>query len=119
MPKAGLPTDRAFVDYIESWAKVTLSFLLEWTLHIKKNIVQIQAHFPELCQCCTFFFYSIDEGFIDLTSSLNSFIPDRTVTRKDKLDMISGVSERDIWRRQGIYSVDAHGAIPYWPSTLQ
>ena len=48
--------------------------------------------------------YSIDEGFIDLTSSLNYFIHDRTVTRKDKLDMISGRIQRDIWRETGIYS---------------
>ena len=51
-----------------------------------------------------FFLIPLMRGFIDLTSSLNYFIPDRTVTRKDKLDMISGRIQRDIWRETGIYS---------------
>ena len=59
----------------------------------------------------------IDEGFIDLTSSLNYFIPDRTVTRKDKLDMISGRIQRDIWRRQVFtQQLGCLTATPYWPS---
>ena len=37
-----------------------------------------------------FFPILLMRGSFDLTSSLNYFIPDRTVTRKDKLDMISG-----------------------------
>ena len=40
--------------------------------------------------------YSIDEGFIDLTSSLNYFIPDKNLSRKDKLDMLSACIQRDI-----------------------
>ena len=48
--------------------------------------------------------YSIDEGFIDLTSSLNYFIPDKSLSRKDKLDMLSARIQRDIWRQTGIYS---------------
>ena len=48
--------------------------------------------------------YSIDEGFIDLTSSLNYFMPDKNVSRKDKLDAISAKIQRDIWRETGIYS---------------
>lgn len=48
--------------------------------------------------------YSIDEGFIDLTSSLNYFVSDQKISRKDKLDMISARIQKDIWRRTGIYS---------------
>ena len=48
--------------------------------------------------------YSIDEGFIDLTTSLNYFVSDRTISRKDKLDMISAKIQNDIWRKTGIYS---------------
>ena len=63
--KQGLPTDRDFVDYIESWAKVTFIVPPRMDLYIKKNI-QIQHIFHELCQCCKIFFpYSIDEGFIE------------------------------------------------------
>lgn len=101
--KQGLPTDRAFVDYIESWAKVTFIVPPRMDLYIKKNI-QIQHIFQNYASVEDILPYSIDEGFIDLTSSLNYFIPDRTVTRKDKLDMISGRIQRDIWRETGIYS---------------
>ena len=87
--KQGLPTDRSFVDYIESWAKVTFIVPPRMDLYIKKNI-QIQHIFQNYASVEDILPYSIDEGFIDLTSSLNYFIPDRTVTRKDKLDMISG-----------------------------
>ena len=87
--KQGLPTDRDFVDYIESWAKVTFIVPPRMDLYIKKNI-QIQHIFQNYASVDDILSYSIDEGFIDLTSSLNYFIPDRTVTRKDKLDMISG-----------------------------
>lgn len=58
-------------------------------LYIKKNI-QNQHIFQNYASVDDILPYSIDEGFIDLTSSLNYFITDRTVTRKDKLDMISG-----------------------------
>ena len=87
--KQGLPTDRDFVDYIESWAKVTFIVPPRMDLYIKKNI-QIQHIFQNYASVEDILPYSIDEGFIDLTSSLNYFIPDRTVTRKDKLDMILG-----------------------------
>ena len=87
--KQGLQTDRDFVDYIESWAKVTFIVPPRMDLYIKKNI-QIQHIFQNYASVEDILPYSIDEGFIDLTSSLNYFIPDKTVTRKDKLDMISG-----------------------------
>lgn len=48
--------------------------------------------------------YSIDEGFIDLSSSLNYFVPDKQLSRKQKLDLISAKIQRDIWRQTGIYS---------------
>ena len=48
--------------------------------------------------------YSIDEGFIDLTSSLNYFVPDKSISRKDKLDIISAAIQKKIWRKTGIYS---------------
>lgn len=58
--------------------------------------------------------YSIDEGFIDLSSSLNYFVPDKQLSRKQKLDLISAKIQRDIWRQTGIYStVGMSNANPY------
>ena len=41
---------------------------------------------------------------LTLTSSLNYFVPDQQISRKDKLDMLSARIQRDIWRQTGIYS---------------
>ena len=40
--------------------------------------------------------YSIDEGFIDLSSSLNYFVPDKQLSRKQKLDLISAKIQRHL-----------------------
>ena len=85
-------------------------------LYIKKNI-QIQHIFQNYASVEDILPYSIDEGFIDLTSSLNYFIPDRTVTRKDKLDMISGRIKEIFGGRQAFTrQLGCLTAIPYWPS---
>ena len=48
--------------------------------------------------------YSIDEGFIDLTQSLNYFIKDTTKSRREKLDIICAKIQRDIWKKTGVFS---------------
>lgn len=48
--------------------------------------------------------YSIDEGVVDLTKSLNYFVPDEDLSRAEKLDIISQRIQRDILRETGIYS---------------
>lgn len=48
--------------------------------------------------------YSIDEGVVDLTKSLNYFVPDEELSRAEKLDIISQRIQRDILRETGIYS---------------
>lgn len=47
--------------------------------------------------------YSIDEGVVDLTHSLNYFIPDN-LSRARKLDTVSQMIQKDILRETGIYS---------------
>ena len=101
--RQGLPTTPNFVNYIEEWAKITLIVPPRMDLYIQKNI-DIQHVFQNYASVDDILPYSIDEGFIDLTSSLNYFIPDKAIDRKRKLDMISGRLQRDIWRQTGIYS---------------
>lgn len=48
--------------------------------------------------------YSIDEGVVDLTHSLNYFVPDKSLTRKEKLNIVSQMIQKDILRETGIYS---------------
>ncbi|KSZ46057.1 ImpB/MucB/SamB family protein [Listeria monocytogenes] len=48
--------------------------------------------------------YSIDEGVVELTHSLNYFVPDKSLTRKEKLNIVSQMIQKDILRETGIYS---------------
>ena len=66
--------------------------------------MEIQRVFQDYGSPNEIYPYSIDEGFIDLTTSLNYFISNQTISRKDKLDMISAKIQKDIWRKTGIYS---------------
>lgn len=101
--KQGLPTDSEYVRYIEEWAKVTFIVPPRMDEYIAVNI-EIQQVFQNYGSPDDIYPYSIDEGFIDLTSSLNYFVSDWKISRKDKLDMISARIQKDIWRRTGIYS---------------
>lgn len=47
--------------------------------------------------------YSIDEGVVDLTHSLNYFVPENH-SRAKKLDMVAQMIQKDILRQTGIYS---------------
>ena len=71
--------------------------------YIEKNI-EIQHIFQNYASIEDILPYSIDEGFIDLTSSLNYFVPDKNISRKEKLETVSANIQRDIWRKTGIYS---------------
>ena len=73
------------------------------TLYIEKNI-QILNVLKDYVQDEDIHPYSTDEGFIDLTQSLNYFIKDSTKTRKEKLDIICAKIQHDIWKKTGIYS---------------
>ena len=101
--KQGLPTDSDYVSYIEDWAQVTLIVPPRMDEYIAVNM-EIQRIFQNYGSPDDIYPYSIDEGFIDLTSSLNYFIPDKSLSRKDKLDLLSARIQRDIWRQTGIYS---------------
>lgn len=101
--KQGLRTDPDYIRFIEEWAKSTLIVPPRMDEYIAVNM-EIQRLFQNYGSPDDIYPYSIDEGFIDLTSSLNYFISDKNVSRKDKLDTISAKIQRDIWRETGIYS---------------
>ena len=91
------------MKFIEDWARVTVIVPPRMDKYIAVNM-EIQGIFQDYGSPDDIYPYSIDEGFIDLTSSLNYFVPDQQISRKDKLDMISARIQRDIWRQTGIYS---------------
>ena len=86
--------------FIEDWARVTVIVPPRMDKYIAVNM-EIQRIFQNYGSPDDIYPYSIDEGFIDLTSSLNYFIPDKSLSRKDKLDMLSARIQRDIGGGQG------------------
>lgn len=101
--RQGIEITPDYIFYIEHWAKRTLIVPPRMDLYIKKNII-IQNILQNYVSHKDILPYSIDEGFVDLTSSLNYFIPGNSLTRREKLDNISAKIQHDIWRETGLYS---------------
>lgn len=70
---------------------------------MKKNL-QIQHIFHEFASPKDILTYSIDESFLDLSSSINYFIPSNELTRKEKLDALADRIQYHIWKETGIIS---------------
>ena len=66
--------------------------------------MEIQKIFQRFAAPTDILPYSIDEAFIDLTSSLNYFISHHQFTKKEKLDVLSAKIQQEIWRKTGIIS---------------
>ena len=101
--RQGIEVTPQYVRFIENWAKVTHIVPPRMDEYIKVNM-QIQRVFQNFGGPEDIFPYSIDEGFIDLTSSLNYFVPDDALSRWEKLDRVSADIQRAIWKETGIYS---------------
>ena len=101
--RQGLDITPQYVSYIENWAKRTLIVPPRMDRYIEKNI-EIQHMFQNYASSNDILPYSIDEGFIDLTSSLNYFVHDKFMDRKSKLDVVSSKIQHDIWKKTGIIS---------------
>ena len=81
------------MKFIEDWARGTVIVPPRMDKYITVNM-EIQRIFQNYGSPDDIYPYSIDEGFIDLTSSLNYFVPDQQISRKDKLDMLSARIQR-------------------------
>ena len=78
------PPSISDVAFIESWAKRTKIVPPRMSKYIEKNI-EIQHVIQNFASPEDIFWYSIDEGFVDLTSSLNYFY-ERSLPAEVKLD---------------------------------
>ena len=99
----GMKITPEYIQHVESWAKKTLIVPPRMNLYIEKNI-QILNVLKNYVPDEDIHPYSIDEGFIDLTQSLNYFIKDTTKSRREKLDIICAKIQRDIWKKTGVFS---------------
>ncbi len=94
---------KSYIDFIEKWAEKTFIVPPRMALYIEENL-KVQKVFQNYAPMEDILPYSIDEGFIDLTNSLNYFVPDKNVSRRDKLDLVSSMIQREIWETAGLYS---------------
>ncbi|MBM9833890.1 DNA polymerase, partial [Enterococcus faecalis] len=84
----GLEVTADYIRYIENWAKRTFIVPPRMDEYIAQNMT-IQKVFQDFASPEDILPYSIDEAFIDLTGSLNYFIPDKSLSRRQKLDLVS------------------------------
>lgn len=94
---------KEYIDHIENWAEKTLIVPPRMSLYIEENL-KIQKVLQNYAPEEEIHPYSIDEAFIDLTKSLNYFIPEENLTRRQKLDQISAQIQKEIWKDTGVYS---------------
>lgn len=101
--KLGVRVTREYVRFIESWAQRTLIVPPRMALYIEENlkIQQIFRRYAPENRVCP---YSIDEGFVDLSSSLDYFVSDKSMSRADKLNLVSGRIQAEIRNETGIFS---------------
>lgn len=101
--RQNLPTTPEYIQYIELWARKTLIVPPRMGKYIEVNL-QIQEILKNYGTPEEIYPYSIDEGFIDVTKSLNYFSGDSQISRREKLDSLSARIQYDIWRQTGVYS---------------
>lgn len=101
--RQGIEATPEYVEHVEKWAKDTLIVLPRMNLYIEENL-KIQKILQKYAPKEDIHPYSIDEGFIDLTKSLNYFIKNDDLTRKEKLDILSGQIQKEIQKETGIFS---------------
>ncbi|HEO6747463.1 TPA: Y-family DNA polymerase [Streptococcus agalactiae] len=101
--RQGLDINPRLISNIEHWAKRTLIVPPRMDKYIEVNI-QIQNILLNFAAREDILPYSIDEGFVDLTSSLGYFVTSKELSRKEKLDIVCAKIQHDIWKETGIYS---------------
>ena len=101
--KLGIPSTKENIAHIEEWAAKTFIVPPRMGLYIEKNL-EIQEILLSYVSPDEFLPYSIDEGFIDASSSLDYFYPDPLLDKKEKLNRLSRDIQRNIFHKTGIYS---------------
>ncbi|MGT2665753.1 Y-family DNA polymerase [Streptococcus rifensis] len=99
----GISITREYVEFIEKWAQRTFIVPPRMDEYIAQNM-RIQKIFQDFASPSDILPYSIDEAFIDLTGSLNYFIPEKDLSRRQKLDLVSDQIQYQIWKETGVYA---------------
>lgn len=99
----GIEITREYVDHIEKWASSTLIVPPRMALYIEENI-KIQKIFQNFAPPSHIYPYSIDEGFLDLSGTLDYFIKSKSISRREKLDLVCAKIQNNILNETGLYS---------------
>ena len=94
---------KEYVRYIEDWAAKTFIVPPRMALYIEENL-KIQKVLQNFASDKEIYPYSIDEAFVDLTSSLDYFIKDKKISCCEKLDTICSKIQNEIWKSTGVFS---------------
>lgn len=94
---------KEYVKYIEDWASKTFIVSPHMALYIEENL-KIKKVLQNFATDNEIYPYSIDEGFVDLTGSLDYFIKDKSISRSEKLDTICSKIQHEIWKSTGVFS---------------
>ena len=89
---------KEYVNYIEKWASKTFIVPPRMALYIAENL-KIQKILQNYAGKDEIYPYSIDEGFIDLTTSLDYFVSDKNMSKREKLDVISSKIQNEIFQQ--------------------
>lgn len=101
--KQNIPITKDYIKFIESWAEKTVIVPPRMALYIEENL-KLQKVLQNYANPDEIYPYSIDEGFVDLTTSLDYFIKNTKINRKEKLDSLSSKIQNEIWKATGIFS---------------
>lgn len=101
--RQNLPITKDYISYIEAWAAKTFIVPPRMALYIEENL-KLQKVLLNYANEDEVYPYSIDEGFIDLSTSLDYFIKDSSISRREKLDSLSSKIQNDIRKATGIFS---------------
>lgn len=101
--RQNIPITKQYVEFVEHWAEKTLIVPPRMALYIEENIRihEVLDNFAPKEEICP---YSIDESFVDLTKSLDYFVKDKKISKKEKLDIVCSKIQADILKKTGIYS---------------
>lgn len=101
--KQNIPITKNYIKFIEAWAEKTFIVPPRMALYIEENL-KLQKVLQNYANPNEIYPYSIDEGFVDLTTSLDYFIKNTKRNRKEKLDSLSSKIQNEIWKATGIFS---------------
>lgn len=101
--RKGWSLEPDYIAFVEGWARQTLIVPPRMSLYIEENM-KIQEVLETFAPKEDILPYSIDEAFMDVSQSLNYFVPGDPANRRQKLDQVSSMIQQAILDATGVPS---------------